>query len=35
MPKFYSKSQNSVKSSGVVLKTPQLTISIKLITENF
>ena len=35
MPKFYSKSRNAKKSIGMVLKNPQLTISVKLITENF
>ena len=35
MLKLYSKSKKRQKSSWVVLKSPQLTISIKLIKEHF
>ena len=35
MPNIYSKSQYAKKTCGMVLKTPQLTISIKLVTENY
>ena len=34
MPNIYSKCQNAKKSSGMVLKGPQLKQIIKLITEN-
>ena len=34
MPNIYSKSQYEKSPSGMVLKSPQLTISIKLIAEN-
>ena len=35
MPNIYSKSPYVKKTNGVVLKRPQLKISIKLIKDNF